>query len=99
MMKVVPNRPFYTFVVDLANAKMDMSKDIVIGKSSKKLSTIVEPEVSSHLLLVHNKTKYSTVTTVSISTSNNHFEKMMKDATVDSDWRNDLKIPEEYKKQ
>lgn len=48
IMKCLPNRPFYIFVVNATKNKIHMTKWMFTGQSGDILSTIFDPEISSY---------------------------------------------------
>lgn len=47
IIEVLPNRPFYAFIVSSTKSKIYMPSDMVIGKSKYTLSSIAYPVVAN----------------------------------------------------
>lgn len=71
---------------------------MVIYQSTNTIFTISGPEVSCRHSVVDKETKSSTVSTVSTNSGKVYLKKIKQDETVNSEWRNNKKIPEGYKK-
>lgn len=63
IMNFLPNRPYYTLIVNSTNVRVYMPIHMVIVQSSNQLSTVVEPEVACKQLLADNQPKLSAVNT------------------------------------
>lgn len=75
-----------------------MRNHMVIGQSSNNLSIIVGPKVACQKLLLHNHLKLNTVNTVFTKPSIHSLEGTRQNKIVNSNYRNNNKIPEEHKK-
>lgn len=74
-----------------------MPEHMVIGQSFNTLFTIVDPEIARQQSLADNQPIPKAVNTVSTSSSQEPLENVKQVETVNSDWRNIIKIPEDYK--
>lgn len=71
-----------------------MPTHVVICLSNNTLSIIPDPEGVRHQLLADNLPKRSTVNAISINSSKHYLEGEKQDETVDSELRNNIRIPE-----
>lgn len=71
---------------------------MVVGQASIKLFTLVELKVVGQRSLVYIQTKLGSVNNVSMSSSENHHEKVKDNAAVGSDRDNNINIPKTIRK-
>lgn len=96
ILTILRNRLFYILIVKLTSPGRHLPRNLLITQESGTLSTIVDIELACRQSSLDHQAISNAVLNLSNSMSKDFLENTKPDEIVDSNWENDIKIPEEY---